>query len=320
MLQTPGGTTPHPRKPYVRRLAAALAVPLLAASLAACGGEGESEPKDGAVPQVTGAADKKPKVAKGEGKPPKDLKVKVLKEGDGKAVKKGDSLNANYHGQLWSGKEFDSSWKRGQAATFQIGTGKVIKGWDEALVGKKLGSRVEMVVPPSKGYGKEGQPPQIPANSTLVFVVDLEKIMPSKIDGEPVKGEHNPELPEVSTEVVKNKAPKVTMPEGVDEAPDGIVDETVVEGDGKKITKKSTVLSNFTAKMWKDGKQLDNTWEQGGPQEIPVSKIPGWAEGLEGKKAGSRVVISVPKDEFPKEQRKQFGSGVVFSVDVLSVK
>ncbi len=319
MLQTPGGTTPHPRKPYVRRFAAALAVPVLAVSVAACGSDDGSESKNGALPKVTGATDKKPKVAKGEGKPPKQLKVKVLKEGDGQKVKKGDSLNANYLGQLWKGKEFDSSWKRGQAATFQIGTGKVIKGWDEALVGKKVGSRVEMVVPPAKGYGKQGQPPQIPANASLVFVVDLEKIMPNKIDGEPVKGDHNPALPEVSSEVLKSKGPTITMPKGVEEAPDELLDETVVKGDGKKITKKSTILTNFTAKMWKDGKQLDDTWRQGGPQEIPVSKIPGWAEALEGKKAGSRVVISVPKDEFPKQQRKQFKSGVVFSVDVLSV-
>ncbi|WP_074466975.1 FKBP-type peptidyl-prolyl cis-trans isomerase [Streptomyces sp. WMMB 322] len=300
----------------MRRFAAALVVPALIASVAACGSD---EDQNGQPPKVTGAADKKPKVAKGKGKPPKDLKVKVLKEGKGQKVKKGDSLNADYLGQLWKGKEFDSSWKRGQPATFQIGTGKVIKGWDEALVGKKIGSRVEMVVPPEKGYGKQGQPPTIPKNSTLVFVVDLKKIMPSEIDGKPVKGERNPELPEVSTKIEKNKAPEITMPKGVDKAPDKLLDETIIEGDGKKVTEKSTVLTQFTAKLWKGGKQLDDTWAQGGPQEIPVAKIPGWADALKGKKAGSRVVVSVPKSEFPKEQQKQFSSGVVFSVDVLDV-
>ena len=73
------------------------------------------------------------------------------------------------------------------------------------------------------------------------------------------------------------------MPEGEDKAPDKLLDETVVKGDGKKITEKSTVLTNFTAKLWKDGKQLDDTWRQGGPQEIPVATIPGWAEALEGQ-------------------------------------
>ncbi len=316
MLHTPRGTTPRPRKPFVRRLVVALAVPALVASAAACGSDKD---ENGQPPQVTGSSDQKPKVAKGKGKPPKDLKVKVLKEGKGQKVKKGDSLNANYHGQLWNGKEFDSSWKRGQPATFQIGTGKVIKGWDEALVGKKLGSRVELVVPPSKGYGKQGQPPTIPKNSTLVFVVDLEKIMPNKIDGKPAKLDHNPDLPKVSTKVEKDKAPEITMPKGKDKAPDKLLDETIIQGDGKKVTEKSTVLTQFSAKLWKGGKQLDDTWAQGGPQEIPVSKIPGWAEALKGKKAGSRVVISVPKSEFPKQQQKQFSSGVVFSVDVLNV-
>jgi FKBP-type peptidyl-prolyl cis-trans isomerase len=316
MLQTPRGTTPRPRKTHLHRLAAVLAVPVLVASAVACGAE---KSENGAPPQVTGSTDKKPKVAKGKGKPPKGLKVKVLKKGKGQEVKKGDSLNANYHGQLWNGKEFDSSWKRGQAATFQIGTGKVIKGWDEALVGKKVGSRVEMVVPPAKGYGKRGQPPTIPKNATLVFVVDLEKIMPNKINGKAVDGKHDPQLPKVSAKVDEDKAPSITLPKGADKAPDKLLNETVVQGDGKKVTANSTVLTQFTAKMWKGGKQLDDTWRQGGPQEVPVSKIPGWAKALKGKKAGSRVVISVPKSEFPKAQQKQFDSGVVFSVDVLSV-
>lgn len=320
MLQTPGGTAPRIRKTRVRRTAAALTVPLLLASVAACGG-GEEDAADskGGPPAVTGASGKAPKIAKGEGTPPKDLQVKVLKEGKGEKVEKGDALNADYAGQLWNGKEFDSSYKRGQPATFQIGTGKVIKGWDEALVGKKLGSRVQIVVPPSKGYGKEGQPPQIPKNSTLVFVVDMKKIMPSKIDGKPVDEPPKSQLPEVSTKIEKDKAPSMKMPKGEDKAPDDLIKQTIIQGDGKEVGEKSTVLSNFTAKLWKGGKQLDDTWQQGGPQEIPVSQIPGWKEGLKGTKEGSRVVMSVPKDKFPKEQQKQFGSGVVFSVDVLNV-
>lgn len=314
MSKIAGATTPHLSKTVVRRIAAALAVPALIVTAAACGNS-----KDGAVPAVSGSAGKAPTVAKGQGTPPSKLQVKVLKKGHGAKVAKGDSLNANYTGRLWNGKEFDSSWKRGQPATFEIGTGKVIKGWDKALVGQRLGSRVEIVIPPALGYGKQGQPPQIPANSTLVFVVDLNKIMPSTITGKPAKGAPDPQLPKVSTKVVKDQAPTVTMPKGKDSAPSKLISDAIIQGDGKTIGKNSTVLANFTAKMWKGGKQLDDTWQQGGPQEIPVSKIPGWSKGLAGKKAGSRVVISVPKSEFPKAQQKQFGSGVVFSVDVLSV-
>ncbi|MFE0898054.1 FKBP-type peptidyl-prolyl cis-trans isomerase [Streptomyces smyrnaeus] len=329
MLYISGGPSPRtprafrvPRSRSARRIAALLAVPLLAASAVACGGEDGSSDAKGSPPAVSGSWGKKPKIEKGEGDPPSELKTKVLKRGDGQKVQKGDAVSAHYVGQLWNGKEFDSSWKRKTPATFQIGTGKVIKGWDEALVGKKTGSRVEIVAPPDKGYGKKGQPPTIPGNSTLVFVVDLEKIAPSKIDGKPVDKPQNPQLPKVSTKVEKNKAPSVQMPKGKDSAPDQLLSETVVQGDGKKkVGANSTILTHFTAKAWKGGKQLDDTWAQNGaPQEIPVAQIPGWKEGLKGAQAGSRVVISVPQDEFPKEQRKQFKDGVVFSVDVLDVK
>ncbi|RCG27782.1 hypothetical protein DTL70_04595 [Streptomyces diacarni] len=326
MLHFPGGSNPRtPRasralsRKGTRGIAALVAVPLLAVSAAACSDDGGSDSKP---PAVSGSWGKKPKIDKGAGDPPSDLKTKVLKNGDGQKVHKGDAVSAHYVGQLWNGKEFDSSWKRKAPATFQIGTGKVIKGWDEALVGKKIGSRVEIVAPPNKGYGKKGQPPTIPGNSTLVFVVDLEKIAPNKIDGKPVAKPQNPQLPKVSTKIDKDKAPSVEMPKGKDEAPDELISETVVKGDGKKsVDEKSTILTHFTAKAWKGGKQLDDTWAQGGaPQEIPVAQIPGWGKGLKGAKAGSRVVVSVPQSEFPKEQRKQFKDGVVFSVDILEVK
>lgn len=194
-----------------RRIAALIAVPLLLVSAAACGNDDSSE--GGSAPKVSGQADAKPKVDKGQGAPPKKLQVKVLKEGDGPAVKKGEALNANYLGQTWDGKAFDNSWDRGAPATFEIGSGKVIKGWDEGLVGQKLGSRVELVIPPDKGYGAQAQQ-SIPANSTLVFVVDLKKIMPSKIDGKPV-AQDNGDLPKVGTNI-DGKAPKITLPKGQD--------------------------------------------------------------------------------------------------------
>ena len=74
---------------------------------------------------------------------------------------------------MWNRRSvFDSSWSRGAPATFSIGTGGVIPGWDKGLVGKKVGSRVLLVVPPADGYGAQAQG-KIPANSTLVFVVDI---------------------------------------------------------------------------------------------------------------------------------------------------
>lgn len=305
-------------KKSVRRVAAALLVPLLLVSAAACG----SDDGSGEFPAVTGEAGKKPKVAKGEGDPPEELKVKVLSEGKGEEVKKGDTLNVDYLGQLWDGEVFDNSYDRGSAFTFEVGAGNVIEGWDEGVAGQKLGSRLELVIPPDKGYGEQGSPPTIPGDSTLVFVVDLKKTLPTEIDGKPVE-KQDPELPKVDT-TVGDKAPKIEVPKDKD-APKEITSSTVIQGDGKEVGAKSTVFAHYTAVLWKDGKLVGDTWQQGGPQEIPVAGvddqpgIPGWEEGLKGQKAGSRVLIVVPEDELTKDQREDFKSPVVFSVDVISV-
>jgi FKBP-type peptidyl-prolyl cis-trans isomerase len=105
---------------------------------------------------------------------PATLQSQTLIQGTGPVVKKG-LLVAHYEGLIWrTGKVFDSSWQRGVPAGFQIGSGQVIKGWDDSLVGKRVGSRVLLVVPPADGYGKQGSASAgIKATDTLVFVVDI---------------------------------------------------------------------------------------------------------------------------------------------------
>jgi FKBP-type peptidyl-prolyl cis-trans isomerase len=104
---------------------------------------------------------------------PSSLSTAVLITGKGPKVKSGQTIVAQYTGALWgSGDTFDSSWRHGGATAFQIGTGQVIKGWDQGLVGQPVGSRVLLVIPPSQGYGSEPQN-SIPANSTLIFVIDI---------------------------------------------------------------------------------------------------------------------------------------------------
>jgi peptidylprolyl isomerase len=107
--------------------------------------------------------------------PAATLQVKTLIQGSGPVVKKGKLLVAQYEGVNWrTGKVFDSSWKRGAPTGFYIGTGQVIKGWDTGLVGKRVGSRVLLVVPPADGYGKQGSSQAgIKGTDTLVFVVDI---------------------------------------------------------------------------------------------------------------------------------------------------
>ncbi|WP_050348547.1 FKBP-type peptidyl-prolyl cis-trans isomerase [Arsenicicoccus sp. oral taxon 190] len=128
------------------------------------------------LPQVT-APDGKAATMKPVTTPaPKQPTLYVLKQGDGPVVQVGQTLSSQYTGMLWTnGTKFDSSYDNGgQPVPFPIGVGRVIPAWDKCLTGQKVGSRVLVVAPPADAYGAQAQG-KIPANSTLVFVVDLVK-------------------------------------------------------------------------------------------------------------------------------------------------
>ena len=127
---------------------------------------------------TSGPLSKEPVFSIPTGKPPAKLVTKDLIVGTGATAEKGDQVTVNYVGKLFStGKVFDASWNRKETfGPFEIGVGAVIKGWDDGLVGMKVGGRRELIIPPALAYGKAGSPPTIPANATLVFVVDLLKV------------------------------------------------------------------------------------------------------------------------------------------------
>ncbi len=107
---------------------------------------------------------------------PTDLVVQPLVEGDGATVEAGQTIAVKYTGWLVDGTQFDSSWDQvgsDQIISFPIGQGSVITGWDDGLVGQKVGSRVLLVIPSDMGYGEMGSGDAIPANSDLIFVVDI---------------------------------------------------------------------------------------------------------------------------------------------------
>jgi peptidylprolyl isomerase len=126
---------------------------------------------------TTGALSKEPVFSIPSGKPSKKLVVKDLIVGTGATAESGDEVSVNYVGKLYSnGKTFDASWTDtpGKAfGPFELGAGAVIPGWDQGLVGMKVGGRRELIIPPSLAYKAAGEPPTIPKNATLVFVVDL---------------------------------------------------------------------------------------------------------------------------------------------------
>ncbi|MGH8974253.1 MAG: FKBP-type peptidyl-prolyl cis-trans isomerase [Acidimicrobiia bacterium] len=146
-----------------------ITVVVLVAGLVALAGAGCGDDEGG------GEASK-PRVEVPDGAPPSELQIEDIKKGTGAEAVAGKTLSVHYVGVSWSDKkQFDASWDTPggpQPFPFKLGTGAVIQGWDQGLVGMKVGGRRQLIIPPGMAYKEFGQGP-IKPNETLVFVVDL---------------------------------------------------------------------------------------------------------------------------------------------------
>jgi peptidylprolyl isomerase len=130
-----------------------------------------------ATPKPPPALAKEPTVTVPSTPAPTKLVSKDLVTGTGQVAKAGDTVVVNYVGALYkTGKTFDSSWQRNTPFTAPLTSGSVIPGWVAGVPGMRVGGRRELIIPPSLGYGAKGSPPTIPANATLIFIIDLLKI------------------------------------------------------------------------------------------------------------------------------------------------
>ncbi len=105
-----------------------------------------------------------------------ELKIETLIEGEGKESKNGDKLVVNYVGTLKDGTQFDSSYSRNESFEFTLGEGRVITGWEEGMLGMKIGEKRRLEIPSTYGYGESGAGELIPASSGLIFEVELLEI------------------------------------------------------------------------------------------------------------------------------------------------
>src|SRR5437762_3937084 len=121
------------------------------------------------------------------------LQYKLIKEGTGAQPKATDTVTVNYRGTLINGTEFDSSYKRGEPATFPVNG--VIKGWTEALQLMKAGSKYQLFIPPNLAYGERAVSPDLSANSTLIFEVELLDAKPAPTPAPPVSPKASPPAP-----------------------------------------------------------------------------------------------------------------------------
>ncbi|MEU6367785.1 FKBP-type peptidyl-prolyl cis-trans isomerase [Streptomyces sp. NPDC046931] len=281
---------------------------------------------EGPLPAITAGTrfGEKPTVAKGPGTPPKDLAVKTVIAGGGPTVAENDYIQAHYLGQIWdTAKIFDNSYDRRTPLVIQLAQGGIIDGWRYALPGRKVGSRVLMAVPPTWGYGSQGNPEAgIKGTDTLVFVVDIQNTFNAKSSAKgKIVPQNDAKLPKVGTNT-DGSAPSVEVPKV--KPPTGLVAKYVIEGNGDAVAADSTVLVQYKGVLWDTGKEFDSTYGRGQLTSFSLQQVvKGWAQGLTGKKVGSRVLVVVPPklgygDNPPQGSGIKKDSTLVFSVDILA--
>jgi len=308
----------------MRRIAASLSVPLLAAlALAGCGSSSSSSSP---AVSVSGQFGQNPKITIPAQTAGKALVTKTLITGSGPALTKQDAFVGNYAVYIWSGKTHklaESTFTTKSPALF---SGQLLPGLETALIGKKMGSRVLAVIPPSKGYGKTGNSQAgVTATDTLVFVVDMIKSFPDNASATGAQESNGGgSLPTVTAKT--GTAPTISV-NSTHKAPTNLISKTLIRGSGPVVAKGQTVVTQYVGVIWRTGKVFDSSWSRGQPFGFTIGATPsqvisGWDKGLIGQTVGSRVLLAVPPaDGYGKTGSTQAGikgtDTLVFVVDIL---
>ena len=200
------------------------------------------------------------------------LEYTITKKGNGKKPKTGDKVVVHYTGKLTNDTVFDSSVRRNQPFTFQLGVGQVIKGWDEGIALLQVGDKATFKIPSTLGYGSSANG-KIPANAILIFDVELldviEKVAPKAFD--------------ISGKEVKTTA-------------SGLQYIVVNKGNGARAMAGKTVSVHYTGFL-EDGSIFDSSVERGEPIQFPLGQgrvIPGWDEGIALMNIGDKYRLIIP--------------------------
>jgi FKBP-type peptidyl-prolyl cis-trans isomerase len=310
----------------MRRISAALLVPLLAGlALVGCGSSSSSDPNSAV--SVSGAFGKAPDVKIPASAAGAKLDVSTAIKGTGAVVPSGDNVLANLAIYKWSGKThklLETTFTAFPAVVpAQIG----LKGLASAIKGQKVGTRILAVLPPKYGYGTTGNTNLGVAKSdTTVWVIDLIKpFAPGASATGTTVSSGGGALPTVKQ--TAGAAPVITVKKGAT-PPKGLVVKTLIQGTGPVIGNKDTVVAQYVASIWRTGAVFNSTWPPT-PGAVPFSfamgsngVISGFQKGLTGVKVGSRVLISIPPSlGYGSAGQSQAGikgtDTLVFVVDVL---
>jgi FKBP-type peptidyl-prolyl cis-trans isomerase len=295
----------------MRRFLALIAIPLLACLvLAGCGGSSKStasssasasssaasSPGANTAVTATGSFDKTPKVTIPKATPGTSLTVRTLIQGSGTTLTKSDALAANFVLYFWQGTSSSLKANTFTSTPTVIG-GTMLPGLESALIGKKVGSRILAVIPPSQGYGTSGNSQLgITGSTTLVFVIDVLKAYADTAGATGTQvSAGGGTLPTVSAK--SGTAPTLTFPSSG--PPSALVTRTLVKGTGVKVAKGDYVIAQYAGYIWRTKKVFGSSWSSGSPFGFvigasPEQVIPGWDKGLVGQTVGSRVMLSIP--------------------------
>ena len=198
------------------------------------------------------------------------LKYEDVVDGEGEEAKSGDIVTVHYTGYLEDGTVFDSSLTDGNPFQVSLGASRVIKGWEEGLIGMKIGAQRTLVIPPELAYGEESRG-NIPANSTLVFSVEVLDIQKQSVPAE---------VSEYTTD------------------DSGVEFAILQEGDGPEAETGDIVRFDYNA--WIEESQIlfDSSSQAGRPASLPLgqSGLPGLDFGIEGMKSGETRQIRIPPE------------------------
>ncbi|MFF1867989.1 FKBP-type peptidyl-prolyl cis-trans isomerase [Kitasatospora herbaricolor] len=275
------------------------------------------------MPTVEGSFGSKAVITIPAGQPSGQFVIKTLSEGDRQTVSKGDWVTVNYSAKDWTtGKELKSSYEAdGKPQLFQAGSGQLVPAFDQAVVGKKVGSRILVVAPPAAAFGDQGNTTLgVAPGDTVVFVLDITEALPqdSTLSGTMTQA------PPTSPQVKDNgkAAPTITIPPG-QAPPTDLQQFVLIKGEGKQVQTGQTLVVQYTGVLWSNGQQFDSSWSHGGAQALQVgtkSLIEGWDKGLVGQTVGSRVMLVVPPALGYKDQAQgavPANSTLVFVIDIL---
>jgi FKBP-type peptidyl-prolyl cis-trans isomerase len=316
----------------MRRIAAALLVPLAAcAVLAGCGSSGSSAANSNAAVKVTGTFNKTPTVTIPAEKASTNLAISTPIKGTGATLKSGDATLANVAVYKWSGTKHtlvDTTFTSGpQMIPAQMG----LPGLATALKGAKMGSRIVAVLPPKYGYGKTGESQlQITGSDTLVWVIDLLQQYSATQAASGSQVSHGGgSLPTVTAKA--GQAPVISVPKN--SPPSKLSVTTLIKGTGPTLAKGDTVVAQYVGSIWRTGKVFGTTWPSastasGAPFSFQLGGqvLTGWNEGLTGVTVGSRVMLVIPPALGYGPEGGQASAGIkktdtlVFVIDVLGVQ